>query len=148
MHNSFACLIKHPHAGLAVRVSLFCAFAKILHRLCIIGFDTRAVGIDKSQIIPGLRLPGVGSLVKPLQSLGCAGIRALFRNKPFGLGLLVFVSITILIGLSKAVFRHDPAAVVLPLAFLVIALLLSSRFLRLNVVRLILRMIKNALRSR
>jgi len=75
-------------------------------------------------------------------------VRAFSLMKPVGLGLLVFVSITILIGLSKAVFRHDPAAVVLPVAFLVIALLLSSRFLRLNVVRLILRMIKNALRSR
>jgi len=75
-------------------------------------------------------------------------IRALSLMKPIAIGMLVVIAIYLLIGLLKAVFQSDPASVVLPVAFLLIAFSLASRFLRINVLKLTIRIIRNIFRSR
>jgi hypothetical protein len=75
-------------------------------------------------------------------------IRAFSLIKPIGVGLIIITAISLFVGLLEAVFRSDPAAVVLPVTFLVIAFSLASRFLRINVLKLTIRIIRNVFRSR
>lgn len=75
-------------------------------------------------------------------------IRSLSLLKPIGIGLLVVVAIYLFVGLSEALFRSDPASVVLPVAFLLIAFTVASRFLKINVLRIVFRILRNMFRSR
>jgi len=74
-------------------------------------------------------------------------IRVLSFIKPLSIGLSVIVGIYLFIGLSEAVLRAGPASVVLPVAFLIIAFSLASRFLRINILKLTFRIIRNMFRS-
>jgi len=75
-------------------------------------------------------------------------IRALLLMKPIAIGMLIVNAIYLLVGLLEAVFRSDPASVVLPVVFLLIAFSLASRFLRINILKLTFRIIRNMFRSR
>jgi len=75
-------------------------------------------------------------------------IRAFSLIRPIGIGALIFVAISLLIGSLKAMFRFDPAAVVLPIAFLLISLVYSSRFSKINIIKFTIKIIRNMFRSR
>ncbi len=75
-------------------------------------------------------------------------IRTFSLIKPISVGLLILVGIVILVSALKAMLGDDPAAAVLSVAFLIIALIYSSRFLGFNIIRFVLRKIRNARRFR